>query len=435
MIKIVVFSFLLLIFNGCVGIFPSPEPVKSNVKVFEEEDTYILIALRAEQLKEYKASASIFNTLYEKSNKKEYLYRSLQNDLAAAQNKKVISRVDELVDGSLDDFVLTRLKIVALIQLGRLEKAKGLAIALVEKSNAVNDYMLTSDIYIEEKKFDTAMKYLESAYAKDYSEQVLDKMSIVLYVNLQRKKDAIAQLETHTRIHGCSKQICSRLIGFYSNENNIEGLLSTYLRLYQIDASDEISTKIIQIYGYKKEYIKLMNFLESSQSDDVLLLQLYTNSKNYVKAFPLAEKLYSKTGEVGYLGQSAIYEYESASNKKEKVMLRRVIRKLESVIESDQSPLYLNYLGYLMIDHEIDVQGGMKHIRSAMKNDENSAFYLDSLAWGYYKLGDCTKAEKIMKKVVKLEGGDDKEVLLHFKAIQKCVKEKKLKTKKGKKKK
>ncbi len=432
MIKIVVFSFLLLIFSGCVGIFPSPEPVKSNVKVFEEEDTYILIALRAEQLKEYNASSSIFNTLYEKSNKKEYLYRSLQNDLAAAKNEKVISRVDELVDGSLDNFVLTRLKIVALIQLGRLEEAKALAIALVEKSNAVNDYMLTSDIYIEEKKFDTAMKYLESAYAQNYSEQVLDKMSIVLYVNLQRKKDAIAQLETHTRVHGCSKQICSRLIGFYSNENNIEGLLSTYLRLYQIDASEEISTKIVQIYGYKKEYIKLIGFLESSESDDVLLLQLYTNSKNYVKAFPLADKLYAKTGEVGYLGQSAIYEYESAADKN-KVMLHRVIKKLERVIKSDQSPLYLNYLGYLLIDHEVDVKGGMKYIRSAMKIDPDSAFYLDSLAWGYYKLGACTRAKKIMKKVVKLEGGDDKEVMLHFKAIQKCAKEKKLKTKKGKK--
>ncbi len=434
MIKIIVFSFLLLIFSGCVGIFPSPEPVKPNVKAFEEEDTYILLALRAEQLKEYNASSSIFNTLYEKSNKKEYLYRSLQNDLAAAQNEKVISRVEELVDGSLDDFVLARLKIVALIQLGRLDEAKNLAIALVEQSNTVDDYMLVSDIYIEEKKFDTAMKYLESAYAKDYSEQVLDKMSIVLYVNLQRKKDAIAQLETHTRIHGCSKQICSRLIGFYSNENNIEGLLSTYLRLYQIDASDEISSKIVQIYGYKKEYIKLMNFLESSQSDDVLLLQLYTNSKNYAKAFPLAEKLYAKTAEVSYLGQSAIYEYESSANKNDEVMLRRVIRKLEQVIKSDQSPLYLNYLGYLMIDHEIDVKGGMKYIRNAMKIDNNSAFYLDSLAWGYYKLGACTKAEKIMKKVVKLEGGDDKEVLLHFKAIQKCVKDKKLKTNKGKKK-
>jgi len=431
MIKIIIFSFLLLIFSGCVGIFSSPE-VKPNVKVFEEEDAYILIALRTEQVKKYEASSSIFNTLYEKSNKKEYLYRSLQNDLAAGKNEHAISRIDTLLDTSLDDFVLTRLKIVALVQLLRLEEAKILAIALVEKSKAVDDYVLVSDIYIEEKKFDTAMKYLESAYAKDYSEEVLDKMSIVLYVNLQRKKDAIAQLETHTRVHGCSRLICARLIGFYSNENNIDGLLSAYLRLYQIDNSEEISTKIVQIYGYKKEYIKLISFLESSQSDDILLLQLYANSKNYAKAFPLADKLYTKIGEAAYLGQSAIYEFESATNKNDKVMLHRVIRKLQSVIKSDKSPLYLNYLGYLLIDNEIDVKGGMKHVQSAMKNDPNSAFYLDSLAWGYYKLGDCAKAEKIMKKVLTLEGADDKEVRLHLKAIQKCVKEQKKKTNKGK---
>ena len=435
MIKTVLFSFLLLFFNGCMGVFSSPEPVKSNVKVFEDEDTYILIALRAEQVKEYNASASIFNTLYEKSEKNEYLYRSLQNDLAAANSEKVILRIDEVLDGSLDDFVLVRLKIVALMQLGKLEEAKTLAIALVEKSDEVDDYMLVSDIYIEEKKFDTAIKYLESAYAHEYNEAVLDKMAIVLYVNLQRKKDAIAQLETHTRMHGCSKLICLRLIGFYSNENNIDGLLSTYLRLYQIDSSDEISNKIVQIYGYKKEYAKLIDFLENSHSDDKVLLQLYTNFKNYTKAFALAQKLYSQTGEISYLGQSAIYEYESVKNKKNKVLIKRVIDKLQSVVQNEKSPLYLNYLGYLMIDHEIDVKGGMKYVREAMKFDADSAFYLDSLAWGYYKLGACAKAEKIMKRVVKLEGGDDKEVALHFEAIKKCIskQKKKIKTKKGKK--
>ena len=425
--KILVLPFLLFVFSGCMGIFPHLEEVKSNAKMFAEEDAYILIALRAEQVQEYNASSSIFNTLYEKSNKKEYLYRSLENSLEAAEYEKVISRVDALQGTSYDDFVLVRLKIAALLQLQKTNEAKVLAITLVNKSNDVNDYMLVSDIYIQQKKFDTAMKYLESAYAKNYSEKVLDKMSIVLYVNLERKKDAIAQLETHTRVHGCSGLICSRLIGFYSNENNIDGLLSVYLRLYAMDFSDEISSKIVQIYGYKKEYVKLIGFLESTQSNDVLLLQLYMNSKNYAKAFPLAEKLYMKTGEIVYLGQNAICEYESSANKKDKPMLERVIKKLKNVVLIDKSPLYLNYLGYLMIDHEVDVKNGMTYIKSALRIDPNSAFYLDSLAWGYYKLGACEKALTIMYKALKLEGAYDPEVLLHLKAIQNCVQKQKTK--------
>ncbi|MBU1659248.1 hypothetical protein KKG72_09390 [bacterium] len=426
MYRILFLFILVLFFGGCVG--STPKVIQANQKVFEDEDAYILFALRAEQLKEHKASASIFNTLYEKSGKKEYIYRSLQNDLVAGDNENVVKRIDEITKGALDDFILMRLKIVALAGLEMLEKAKNLALSLVESSHEVDDYILVSDIYVKEKKFDTALKYLESAYAKNYNEKILDKMSIILYVNLQRKSEAIAQLETHARMHSCSVLICSRLIGFYSNENDIEGLLSVYLRLYELESNEEIAKKIIQIYQYKKEYIQLMDFLEQSNTDDALLLQLYTSAKNYKKAADLADKLYTFTGEINYLGQSAIFEYESSVDKNDGSMHTRVLEKLKKVLLQEENSLYLNYYGYIMIDHNIDVKSGIEYIQRALNFEPNSAYYLDSLAWGYYKLGNCVKAKKIMDKVVKLEGGNDKEVVSHIESIDNC-----LKLKKGKK--
>jgi predicted Zn-dependent protease len=408
----------------------SPVP-KANEKVFEQEDTYILSALRAEELKDYEESSTIYGTLYEKSHKKEYLYRSLQNDLTIGENARVVQKIDEIGIDKFDDFILVRIKIVALVELERLDEAKTLAISLVEKSNEVDDYLLLSDIYVKQKKFDTAVKYLESAYMQNYNEKILDKMAIILYVNLNRKKDAIAYLETHSRIYSCSTLICSRLIGFYSNDNNIDGLLSAYLRLYKIDTREEISEKIIQIYKYKKEYLKLIGFLESSNSDDNLLLNLYQNSNNYAKAAPLANKLYLKIGEINYLGQSAIFKYESSKNKNDKLMQQDVINKLKKVIKVENSPLYLNYLGYILIDHSINIKEGMEYIRKALKIEPNSAFYLDSLAWGHYKLGNCKTASKIINRVLDLEGADNPEVQLHFKAIQSCIKKnKKVKNKK-----
>jgi len=418
---------LSLFLVSCAGTNADLNTLKSNKKAFEKEDVYILFALRAEQLHENKAASSMFNTLYEKSQKKEYLYRSLENYLIAKEYDEAIKIVDETTQGSFDDYVLIRVKIVALVELYKLEEARVLATQLVEKSNAVNDYLLVSDIYIKKQEYDTALKYLESAYIKDYNEKILDKMSIVLYVNLQRKKDAIAQLETHTRIHGCSRLICHRLIGFYSNENNVDGLLSVYLRLYSVDKSEEIADKIIQIYSYKKEYIKLMNFLEDSKSDDKALFELYSFTKNYNKAYLLADKLYAKSGDMNYLGQSAIYEYESANDKNDKKLLQSVVDKLQKVVQVDSNPLYLNYLGYVLIDHNLDVKGGMKYIEKVLLTQPNSSFYLDSLAWGYYKLGKCKKAKEIMNRVVTLEGGDDPEVKKHVLIIDKCIKKTKAK--------
>ena len=422
MIKFLLFVFVALLFSACSPAQPKPkqELSKPNQKAFAQEDMYILFALRAEEINDRASASKLFTTLYEKSDKKEYLYRSLQNDLVMKKYDEVIRRVDALDKG--DDAYLVRLKIIALMGLKKFHKAQTLAVELLNRTQEVNDYLLVGDIYVQLGQFGEAVKYLESAYVKDYNERILDKMSIILYVNLQRKKDAIAQLETHTRVHGCSALICRRLIGFYSNENNIDGLLSVYLRLYTLNKDAELAKKIVQIYAYKKDYVKMMDFLENSRSDDKTLLQLYANTKNYTKAYPLATAIYRETGESTFLGQSAIYEYESAEKKDDKKMLNEVVRKLKKVVKIDAEPLYLNYLGYILIDHDMDVKSGMEYVKKAMKIEPNSAYYLDSLAWGYYKLKECKKAKEVMHRVLKLEGSDNEEVILHKKKIDRCLK-------------
>ena len=429
-INILIF-FIVLIFSGC-STTPKVE-LSPSKKVFEQEDFIIMVALRAEQLKENNASSSMFETLYEKSGKKEYLYRSLQNDLVAKEDAKVIKRVDDITKGSFEDYKLIRYKILALSRLGRIEEAKTTAIMLVDISDDSDDYLIVSNIYITLGKYNTALKYLESAYAKDFSEKILDSMAVVLYVNLDRKKDAIAQLESHTLIHGCSTVICTRLISFYSEQNNIDGLLSIYLKMYNNTKDDKIASQIVQIYGYKKDYINLIEFLEKNKVDNKLLLQLYIQSKKYKEASLIADKLYDETSEASYLGQSAIFEYEGSIDKNDLKMQERVLSKLKRVLKIDNNPLYLNYLGYLMIDHEIDIKGGMKHVKKALEFKPDSEYYLDSLAWGYYKLGQCKKAKKIMKKIMKIEGASSEaEVIEHNEIIKKC-KSKKVKKKKGKK--
>ncbi|MDB2562678.1 hypothetical protein N9X61_03645, partial [Sulfurimonas sp.] len=231
---------ITLFFTGCVTSQQKDvlAPIKNkHQKVFAEEDTLIMFALRSEEVGDLKSACEIFDTLYAKSNKKEYLYRTLQNYLYLKENQTVIDRVDYISNEINDDFTLMRLKTVALIQMGKFDEAQVLAIELVEKSSLESDYILVSDIYMAKEEFDLAVKYLESAYLQDYSEKILDRISIILYVNLHRKKDAIAQLETHTRVHGCSLLICKRLIAIYSNEDNVDGLLSTYLRYYKLDKS------------------------------------------------------------------------------------------------------------------------------------------------------------------------------------------------------
>jgi len=411
-------------FSGCFGM-KQGALIEGSQKKIENEDIYILSALYLEELKDYNSSSALFNALYEETGKKEYLYRSLRDDLTINENQRVIQRVDGVTKGKITDFELIRMKITALVKNDNLVEAKNLTNKLVEISKSTNDYLMLSEIYVKLKEFDIALKYLEGAYIKEYDELILEKMAIILYVNLERKKDAIAQLETHSRIHGCSESICAKLIGFYSNDNNIDGLLSTYLRLYKIDQSKDIAQKIVQIYGYKKDFVKIVEFLEESKADNELLLQFYVQAKDYKKASALAKELYENSGDLIFLGQSAIFEYEGSQDKNDSAMHKSIIKKLQEVVSSKKESMYLNYLGYLLIDHDIDVKKGIKYVEEALKIEPNSPYYLDSLAWGYYKLKECEKASDVMKKITDVDSSANEEVIEHIEKIKECIKNKK----------
>ena len=85
-----------------------------------------------------------------------------------------------------------------------------------------------------------------------------------------------------------------------------------------------------------------------------------------------------------------------------------------------QNDVYDNYLGYLLIDYDIDVSRGVELVKRALTKDPTSVFYKDSLAWGYYKQKKCVEAYEIMKTIT-AELKDDKTVIEHMEAIKKCV--------------
>ena len=416
--NLIIACIFILVVAGCSK---APQPPSPSQKVFEGEDLYILYALRAEEVGRFDTAAKLYAKLYEKARKKEYLYKELKTLLAAGEYERVVDKVDQIVKSQeKKDPELLRLKVIALLHLNKIQEAKKEALTLVEMTKKSEDYLLLADIYVKLKKYDLAVKYLEGAYSKNYDEKILDRISIILFMNLQKHKEAIAQLETHSRMFGCSERICSRLLSFYSKLGDVDGMLSVYKRMYKQTKSDEILAKIIQLYIYKKDYMALESFLEHYNVRHDVLLELYATTLDYKKAYKMAYKLYKETLNPDYLAQGAIYEYESLKHPSKK-RLDKIVEKLQRAIEKNPNPVYLNYLGYLLIDHNLDVKKGIALVKEALKSSPESAFYLDSLGWGYYKLGQCKKAKKIFDKVRTLKGGNDPEVLKHAKKVKQCL--------------
>ncbi len=416
MIRVFLTTFVVFMMSGCLS---SPK-VQPNQKVYEQEDADITLALYTEHIHYYKQASDVFFKLYKKTLKKEYFERALKNRYLSKDYDGVLKMLADKKD--VKTTFTKRIEYATYVKLHKLEKAKKLVLELLKLTDAEQEYVSLAEIYLEEKKYDVALRYFESGYLKNHSEYVLDEMSIVLYVNLNRKKDAIAQLETHLRMYGCSKLICLRLISFYSKDNNVDGILSVYLKLYEKTKDKDVQKRIIQMFVYKKDYVGLKKFLKKSTLNDKHLFEIYVLIKDFKEASKIAYKIYEESKDVNYLSAGAMYEYESAKDKNNKKMLKNVISNLKKVLKVKEDGVVLNYLGYILIDHNIDIKQGIFYAKKAVKVNPKSIDYLDSLGWGYYKLRKCKKAFDVYEKLKSLKGVVAKEILQHAKKVTTCRK-------------
>eukprot|EP01029_Cantina_marsupialis_P023930 TRINITY_DN60375_c0_g1_i1.p1 TRINITY_DN60375_c0_g1~~TRINITY_DN60375_c0_g1_i1.p1 ORF type:complete len:248 (+),score=40.16 TRINITY_DN60375_c0_g1_i1:321-1064(+) len=240
------------------------------------------------------------------------------------------------------------------------------------------------------------------------------------------KDEAINLLETYVAKNGCGDIVCSKLLGFYEKEKNIDGVISILKKTYYSlrgkanNQTVEKVYKLLMFYLEKQEPQELISFLEESRADDDKLLNIYSREKEHTKALALAKKLYQKTSNVDYIAQIAIIEFEMADDKRK--VLKSVIKKFEDVLTVLDNHIYQNYLGYILIDYDIDVKRGVSLVNQALEKAPNNLAYIDSLAWGQYKLKDCDEAYKNMKEVVDTIGLSQEEIKMHWEKIKECSK-------------
>jgi len=322
---------------------------------------------------------------------------------------------EELTEANL------RYLIVALLAKKETDAAKTEAFGLVEKSPAELNYLMLAEVYLAEHEHIKALSTLEEAYQLNYSEKALDKIAVIIYANMNNPYQAIARIEAHSQHLGYSLLLTKRLIAFYGAQKDEKGLLKNYPKLYELEPTEYNAGILIQLYCNAKKVPELTQFLERTHSNDELLLRIYTSEKVFSKAITLSQKLYEETGDIDYLGQKAIYQYEAAENRGDKKLLDSVIGDLTKVVEVKEEGYYLNYLGYCMIEHDRNVSVGIDYVKRALAIEPDSGYFIDSLAWGYYKQGECQKADALMDRVIELLGADDPEVKAHRKAINKCL--------------
>ncbi len=391
---------------------------KSN-KSLPNEDDLIIKAIWLEEQHNYKESNKFYAELYKKTHKEEYLLKELTTAHYAGIVSKNLPQLKEFIAKHPNNLQAKRLLLSFNLQRKKFNQAKTIANELVQESNQAIDYELSANPYIFTGDYPKAVLLLEKAYQSTANEDILLKIVAIEINYLHQIDKAIARLEKHRKTKGCSEKICLQLISIYLQQNRIDKVVPIYKSL-AIETKKEIYIeKLIESYLYSKDIKGAIDFLEHEYHNDTLLYSLYMENKEYNKAHALAQKLLKTTNDPKWHAESAVSLYESLINKHNKIALNQVVQEFEKALKAGvRNPVYLNYYGYTLIDEDIDIKKGVKIIKEALVQEPENTYYLDSLAWGEYKLGECSKAYKTMKKVVKIEGLKEKEIIEHWNAIK-----------------
>jgi len=387
------------------------------------EDELIIRGLLYTEYKAYENSRQVFGKLYDMTGEQEYLFREVASSLLGRTHiSESISRLKLYDKEHPDKLEVKRLLIPLYLTNQQISEAKTEAIYLLERSDKAMDLDLASNPYLYSGDFKKALDLLQKAYEKSSNENVLLRIATIMDEYTGERKRAIQLLETHRRLNiVTSNDVYFKLLSLYVKENDVDGVLSVYQALYENDKDDEYLDKIIKAYAFKGDVNGAIAFLEKNQAALKTLYQLYKSKKSFDKALKLARELYKKENDPKWLAEIAILTYEKAKDKNDKVMIEKVVKTFDKALSLGvDDSIYLNYYGYTLIDKDIDVKKGMKILQNALHQQPDNMYYLDSLAWGYYKEKECKKAYDLMKRVVDQEGLKEPEIAEHWDVIQKC---------------
>jgi tetratricopeptide (TPR) repeat protein len=134
------------------------------------------------------------------------------------------------------------------------------------------------------------------------------------------------------------------------------------------------------------------------------LLREANRPKDAFEALEASSKTYPESSEI-------LYDLAMAAEKIDKLDAAEAALKKVIAMKPEDAQGY-NALGYTLVDRTDRVEEGLKLIEKAHAISPEDAFILDSLGWGYYRLGQYAKSIDYLKRA--LAKRQDPEVAAHL---------------------
>ncbi|MDR0517102.1 MAG: hypothetical protein LBH25_08675 [Fibromonadaceae bacterium] len=148
-------------------------------------------------------------------------------------------------------------------------------------------------------------------------------------------------------------------------------------------------------YGYWQAQI-LASLKKYSEANEILLTIFYTHP---------SQELTSKVA----LNIASNYDLMDSTTV-------AVIWLEQLLAREPENHVAMNNLGYMLIDRGTDMNKGLSLVEKALSHSPEEFSYLDSKAWGLYKIGKYEESLKIFEKL-ETYGINSKELWLHLAAV------------------
>ncbi len=211
---------------------------------------------------------------------------------------------------------------------------------------------------------------------------------------------------------------------YLDNESNLYkiGVAELYqnMEMYQAanDAYDAIQP-MTDIIRFKKslnlmksahytEALELLQILEPHNKTNPLIQQIiaeaYRETGNYSKAIERYTHAINLLKANGRWADVANIQLMLAKIYYDQNNAQKMFEILEqAILNNSKDPFALNFLGYELIDRDINAPRGLQLVSRANLLLPDDAHIMDSVAWGYYKLKEYNKALEYSEKANKKE--------------------------------
>ncbi|NJO25029.1 MAG: tetratricopeptide repeat protein [Bacteroidia bacterium] len=297
-----------------------------------------------------------------------------------------------------------------------------------DKNSLANLQVSLGDIYLQANRSEEAILSYEQALVsfgieksllttedqREFATKVFEKM-IRTYKNAGKITEARATIERARTLLGKEDLFADKqLISLLRESGKKDEALLAVRNLRKSFADDypllRTEATILTELGRVEDGVALIKGLINQESavpsayyDDfvnyLFISSLYTQAKSQKKlSKPLKKHLaLPKSDERKQLANLSLAtaQHQSGNHQLAESTLRTILK------QTPTNPIALNNLGYFLLERNERIDEAVDLIEQALKIDPTNSSYLDSLGWGYYKLGKLPEAERFLKEAIR----------------------------------